>query len=376
MVGNISMTQDNEEREEQTSERGKRKRTAMSPKDLKASMRKFAETNVTSPGRRSPPNFNNRRSSSNNSNSRIVQGGTNTGASKTPALFTKDLSGLPQLRTGADAVAYFAKFGDTTPLKFVHLNRAETGNDFRPYDLVVVSPADVHEEHFVFSSKGVMYFTSKRSQDTIKKADRKEKPTSITSLSRWVYEKAVFNMLTNYKTFKNYLIWKMFNNWKQAVKFRLFCKVRRKVEKKLFILKKIFQETILSVLKKSAIFRSNPLLNLEQKKTLSLDQFEALQTTRLHDVTEELDKMCQESFAEASDVSGHIKDELKMLRKRLAEPSIKKSMADERIEREGLLSAIEGLMKDKIRMIRFLKLIDRILIETMYVHGMETYSLF
>ena len=154
--------------------------------------------------------------------SRVPQGKSNITASLTPTLFTKDLSGLPQLQTGDDAIAYFAKFGDTTPLRFVHLNRAETGIDFRPYDLVVVPPTEVEEEHFVFSSKGVMYFTSKRSQDTIKKADRKDKPTSITSLSRWVYEAAVFNMLTNYKTFKNYLIWKMFNNWNKAVKFQLF----------------------------------------------------------------------------------------------------------------------------------------------------------
>ena len=107
-----------------------------------------------------------------------------------------------------------------------------------------------------------------------------------------------------------------------------------------------------------------------------MDAFEKLQAQRLHDVTETLDKLCQESFAEASDVSGHIKEELKSLRKRLAEPSTKKSLADERIEKEALMSSIEQLIGDKTRILKFLKLIDRMLIESMFVHALNTFTNF
>ena len=155
-----------------------------------------------------------------------------------------------------------------------------------------------------------------------------------------------------------------------------FCKVRRIIAKKLFLLKKLFQNTILSVLKKCAIFQQTSLLNTSFKKTISMDAFEKLQAQRLHDVTETLDKLCQESFAEASDVSGHIKEELKSLRKRLAEPSTKKSLADERIEKEALMSSIEQLIGDKTRILKFLKLIDRMLIESMFVHALNTFTNF
>ena len=86
-------------------------------------------------------------------------------AALTPALFTKGLSGLPKLKTAYDAIAYFAKNGNTTPLKFVYLNPSNTGKDFRPYDLDVVSATEILEEHYIFSSKGVMHFTSKRGQE-------------------------------------------------------------------------------------------------------------------------------------------------------------------------------------------------------------------
>ena len=73
----------------------------------------------------------------------------------------------------------------------------------------------------------------------------------------------------------------------------------------------------------------------------------------------------------STDVSGHIKEELKSLRKRLAEPGTKKSLADERIEKEALMSSIEQLIGDKTRILKFLKLIDRMLIESMFVHAFE-----
>ena len=381
VVGTMSL---GDEREEKTGSRNSqqtgKKTVATSPQKLKKSMRKFAIDNAKSSRKSLTSTVRPRSPDSTNggfaSPERVPQGSSDVGANLTPAAFSEECEKLPQLKTSEDAIAYFAKSGDTAAIKFIHLNRANTGNDFRPYDLVVVPPNEVHEEHYVFSSKGVMFFTTKRGQDLIKKSDRQDTPTNILTLSRWVYEAAVFKMLRNYSTFKNYLIWKMFNNWNASVKFKLFCKVRNQVGQKLFILKKIFQETILSVQKKTAIFRTNAVLNFALKKTLTLDQFEALQTARLAEVSSEVDHMCQESFAEASDVSGHIKEELKILRKRLAEPSIKKSMADERIEREGLLAAIDGLSKDKVRMIKFLKLIDRMLIETMFLHARDSYEMF
>ena len=376
--------------EDKRKRKKKGKKVAMSPKKLKQSMKNLKPETLLKPSKsmtviKSPTNSkfgpppsspNSKRGTQSPMKSSIKQGSSKVSATLTPSLFTKDLGGLPSLHTAYDVIAYFAKNGNTTPLKFVYLNKAETGTDWRPYDLNVVTAAEVQEEHYIFSSKGVMHFTSKRGQEHVKKEDREEKPTNIMTLARWTYEAAVFKMLRSFATFKNYLIWKMMKNWRTAVKYIRYCKIRRTVGKKLFILKKLFQNTILSVLKKAAIFQQTLLFNMSFKKTVTLDAFENLQETRLREVSEALDKMCQESFAEASDVSGHIKDELKSLRKRLAEPSEKKSMADERIEREGLMAAIAELIGDKTRILKFLKLIDRMLIESAFVHALDTFTRF
>ena len=367
----------------------KGKRSAMSPKQLKRSLKAARpetilrpQSSPTSPKASKPlspsatKSSNSKRATQSPMKSSVKQGSSKVSAALTPALFTKGLSGLPKLKTAYDAIAYFAKNGNTTPLKFVYLNPSNTGKDFRPYDLDVVSATEIQEEHYIFSSKGVMHFTSKRGQEHLKKDARNDKPTNIMTLARWTYEAAVFKMLRSFATFKNYLIWKMMKNWASAVKYIRFCKVRRIIAKRLFLLKKLFQNTILSVLKKCAIFQQTSLLNMSFKKTISMDAFEKLQAQRLHDVTETLDKLCQESFAEASDVSGHIKEELKSLRKRLAEPSTKKSLADERIEKEALMSSIEQLIEDKTRILKFLKLIDRMLIESMFVHALNTFTNF
>ena len=95
----------------------------------------------------------------------------------TPGIFSKDLGQLPELRNGEDTVAYFAKHGDSTPLKFVFLNRAKVGRaEFKPYTLVVI-PSDgsvpLNKEFFVFSNKGVMHCVRDPAQDHIPKSLRK-----------------------------------------------------------------------------------------------------------------------------------------------------------------------------------------------------------
>jgi hypothetical protein len=45
------------------------------------------------------------------------------------------------IKTGELAISHFAKYGNTTPIKFINCVRAEPKNltDFRPYDLITIS---------------------------------------------------------------------------------------------------------------------------------------------------------------------------------------------------------------------------------------------
>jgi len=42
------------------------------------------------------------------------------------------------LITGEDAISFFAKYGGTTPIKFLNCVRAQNTSQFRPYDLIII----------------------------------------------------------------------------------------------------------------------------------------------------------------------------------------------------------------------------------------------
>ncbi len=60
--------------------------------------------------------------------------------------------------TGEEAIAFFAKNGSNTELKFVYCNRKPTNwLKFEPYELVVVSEGQVNPEYFTVSATGVVH---------------------------------------------------------------------------------------------------------------------------------------------------------------------------------------------------------------------------
>ncbi len=94
------------------------------------------------------------------------------------------LSAVELLQTGEDAVAFFTRFGPTCPVKFVYLNRAETGDDFRPYDLVVVPQEEVNAEHFTMSASGVVHIST-------------DGPSEFISLLEWMRQSSRFNVISS-----------------------------------------------------------------------------------------------------------------------------------------------------------------------------------
>lgn len=46
---------------------------------------------------------------------------------------------LREIKTGGDSISFFAKYGNSTPIKFIHCIRAPTPKEiFRPYFLAVL----------------------------------------------------------------------------------------------------------------------------------------------------------------------------------------------------------------------------------------------
>ena len=140
--------------------------------------------------------------------------------------------GEGKLKTGDDAANFFARNSNHTPVKFVYLNRARTGDAFRPYDLSVVSREQVDAEYFTMSACGVVHVFASGL------------PSEFVLLSTWMQQSTFFNVLTSIRFFKHYLAAKIFRLWRANVRYKLYCAQRNKLTSRLFLAKPAFCGTL------------------------------------------------------------------------------------------------------------------------------------
>jgi hypothetical protein len=139
-----------------------------------------------------------------------------------------------QLRTGEDAINFFAQHGANSPIKFVHLIRAQTGIHFRPYDLVVLNPRDCGADYFTMSNAGLVHVAP-------------GEPSEFIPLSEWMRQGTMFNMLRSIRFYKHYLPAKCFQIWRDNVRFKLYCQQRRKISQSLFLAQDSFAAPLLDL---------------------------------------------------------------------------------------------------------------------------------
>lgn len=169
---------------------------------------------------------------------------------------------MKSIRTGDDAVNFFARYGSDTPVKFVTLIQVDDPKHYRPYDLVVTPMPEMISEYFTMSPAGIVYICP-------------GEPSVCIPLANWVRQKINFNILRNIRFYKYYLHKKMFTMWKENVRFLLFTKQRKRINDRLFLGRKTCYSAILSIKRNLLDIRGVELLNLDLKtcdKDVFLDQ--------------------------------------------------------------------------------------------------------
>eukprot|EP00971_Amphidinium_carterae_P285136 5660124-Amphidinium_carterae.1 len=154
---------------------------------------------------------------------------------------------LAKLKTGEDVIAFFAKNGSNTPVKFVYCKRSESGDPtkFRPYDLEVIpelmemhrgtAPQTVQlAEHFTISATGVVHV-------------RKGQPSEYMSLGDWMHQCLMYSVLTSMNFFKFYLHGKVFKRWREHTRYTTFCHHREKLSRRLFLAKPLFVQSLVQI---------------------------------------------------------------------------------------------------------------------------------
>ncbi|KAG9392138.1 Dynein heavy chain and region D6 of dynein motor [Carpediemonas membranifera] len=141
---------------------------------------------------------------------------------------------VTELRTGEDAIRYFSQAGDRDPVKFVYLVPAETGKDFRPYDLLVVPKSKTGTDYYTISASGVVHVCDGQ-------------PSDVVLLGDWLRESSLFNVLRCMPFFQEYFKRKAFKLWVKHVRYRRFCNNRQRLTQTLFPAKPHFLEPIQKV---------------------------------------------------------------------------------------------------------------------------------
>jgi dynein heavy chain len=277
---------------------------------------------------------------------------TDWGDSKDPAVQL-------ELRTGDDAVSYFTSHrSDRDPIKFVYLNRARTGDVFRPYDLEVVPRELADPEHFTLSFSGIVHV-------------RTDGPSEFISLEDWMKQSTHFNMLSSIKYFKHFLVLKYFKVWRSHVRYQLYCQKRERIQNKLFLAKDTFLPSLLEVSKQCVEMSKIPLVAFStdaynrdeytemqlQTRTAASKAFE-LSLDRLQDVVE---KLCEDVIRRAKSLEDPDVEVDEDLRKKLLEGAARSKAGQEKNRiRELRKATIDAHMLSS-----FIRLADFIAIETM-----------
>lgn len=132
------------------------------------------------------------------------------------------------------------------PVKFLNCNRKKVAAaNFRPYDLVIIEDEKALEkEYFTISAQGVVQvLNEKRRKNKASTAT----PTEFLSLSDWMQQSTMFNVLTSMKFFKHYIIGKVFGLWKGNVRYRTYQKTRQLLSKSLIQSRPGFQPTYMDI---------------------------------------------------------------------------------------------------------------------------------
>lgn len=84
---------------------------------------------------------------------------------------------LKTIKTGDVAISFFAKYGNTTPIKFINCIQKINKEVFRPYDLEVITSNEnqkesAFDEYYTISAHGIVKVYSERMKKQLKSEGR------------------------------------------------------------------------------------------------------------------------------------------------------------------------------------------------------------
>ena len=279
-------------------------------------------------------------------------------------------------RTGDEAVEFFGRAGEDSETKVLFLNRAHTGLNFRPYDLVVVDRSDIEPEYFTMSSSGVVHI-------------KPNQPSQFTHLGQWWRRSSLFNTLRSIPFFKNFVLAKTHQLWNQNVRFRKYSQIRKRLVKKLFLAKKAFCSTLIEVNHQCFELRSTLLLQYSTKHSYNINEYIDIQnkvrtesSRAFENIVDKvqalLEKVCDDvtSRVRASEdglPAGGIDEAAAIISQKSQKSKSMQQLKQEKLERERALL----LARQEVAMLaQFIRLADYMVVESLLLLVIQQADIF
>lgn len=178
-----------------------------------------------------------------------------------------------KLRTGEDAIKFFAKYGNSTPIKFLNCYEDKSPNK-GPYDLLIehnMQNLANYPQYYTVSPTGIVRVYNNTAANILKKKQQglsttSEDTTEYISLSDWMKESTQFNIVSNIHLFKNFSAIKLFTFWRSNVKYKKFIKLRQSLVKNVFFCKPVFVDRVMTVNKALQDVHSQEIVNFYTSK--------------------------------------------------------------------------------------------------------------
>ena len=289
---------------------------------------------------------------------------------------------LAQIETGEQAISFFAKHGHNTPIKFVNCKRKPVpGDQFRPYDLVKVDDEKALEnEYFTISAQGVVHVSQEKGKK-YKKSDAV--PTEFLSLSEWMQQSTMFNVLTSMKFFKHYIIGKVFALWKGNVRFKMYNSTRQNLARNLIQTRPAFLTSFMDINK--TLYEMQTLKTFcvpKSGKTVDLTDFVNDQKTAREGVkahyNDKVDEIISTRLAllvAAVADSRTLKEEEDLEHAKMGQAAKHKSMVLQKQEDELKNRVLKLAKRNYNSLGTFIRLIDYMVVETQVKINQESSDL-
>ena len=272
---------------------------------------------------------------------------------------------LKKIRTGEDAISFFAKNGNTTPVKFLYCVKAPPEKcEFRPYDLVVVPEKEVSGEYYTISAQGVVH--------VVPKLRGEGSGTTFYSLSDWMHQSKMYNLLTSMQFFKSYLNGKVFKLWRENVRYRHYCATREKLKRKLFFAKPVFVESFPKVNELLYNMTTSRVLELKDNRvSLDISAYADDQKEKRVESKKEFEAIIEKLIAEAQNVceavkeSANLPDLEDMNPENLGRKNKKKSMVQQKKDEKERNHMLRLAKEHREMLDPYIRLLDYLVLETL-----------